>query len=65
MNYFFEIKGWANKEKEFYKKNKIIYSRFTKPAKELLYLCDNNLEEAKECIKKVENCGLKKDLKNA
>jgi len=53
VNYFFELKGWANKDKDFYRKKKIIYARFTRPAKELVYLCDNDLEEAKFCLKKV------------
>jgi hypothetical protein len=40
VNYYFELKGWANKGKEFYGKHNIVYGRFTKPAKELLDLCD-------------------------
>lgn len=51
VNYFFELKGWANKEKSFYKKNKIVYSRFTRPAKELLELCEGNQELAKKKLK--------------
>lgn len=62
VNYFFELKGWADKDKEFYQKKKIIYSRFTRPAKELLYLCEDNLEEAKECLKKVANWAMSREL---
>ncbi len=62
VNYFFELKGWANKEKEFYKKKRIIYSRFVKPAKELLYLCDNDLEEAKHCLKKLADWAISREL---
>ena len=62
VNYFFELKGWADKEKGFYKKNKIIYSRFTKPAKELLELCDNDLLEAKDCLKKLSDWAISRDL---
>ena len=62
VNYFFELKGWANKEKEFYKKKKIIYSRFVKPAKELLYLCDNDLGEAKHCLKKLSDWAISRKL---
>jgi len=53
VNYFFELKGWANKDKDFYKKKKIIYGRFTSSSKQLLYLCENDLEEAKKCLSKV------------
>jgi len=62
VNYFFELKGWANKDKEFYQKNKIIYARFTKPAKELLELCDGNLDEAKECLDKISTWAKSHDL---
>lgn len=62
INYFFELKGWANKEKDFYGKNKIIYGRYTKPSKDLLGLCDNNLEEAKLCIKKIADWAISRDL---
>ena len=51
VNYFFEIKGWANKEKSFYSKNKILYGRYTKPARELLILTDNDLTQIKKRIK--------------
>jgi len=62
VNYFFELKGWADKESSFYKKNKIIYSRFTKPAKELLELCDNDVSEAKDCLKKLADWAISRDL---
>ena len=38
VNRFFELKDWANKPKEFYQNNKIIYGRHVKPAKQLLEL---------------------------
>ena len=50
VSYFFELKGWANKSKEYYKKNKIVYARYVKAAKELYFLCDNDIEEAKKCL---------------
>ena len=62
VNYFFELKGWDNKSKEFYAKNKIIYGRYTKPAKELLFLCDNNLNEARECLDKLSKWAISHDL---
>jgi hypothetical protein len=62
VNYFFELKGWANKDKDFYKKKKIIYARFLRPAKELLELCDGNLEEAKECLDKISKWATSHDL---
>lgn len=53
ITYFFESKGLGLKElKENAKKRKIIYSRFTKPAKQLLELA-GNIEKAKQAIKTV------------
>lgn len=49
VNYFYELKNWDYKDKKY----KSIYSRYTKPAKELLELCDGNIKEAQFCIKKV------------
>jgi len=54
VDYFFELKGWANKDKDFYKKKKIIYGRFTSSSKQLLYLCDDDLHEAKSCLNKIK-----------
>jgi len=62
VNYFFQLKGWDNKGKDFYKKNKIIYARFTKPAKELLELCDKDLKEAKNCLDKIYKWASSRDL---
>lgn len=53
VNFFFELKGWANKDKSFYKNQKIIYARFLRPAKDLLTLCEGNLEEVKVCLSRV------------
>lgn len=51
--YFFKSKGLSLQElKENAKKRKIIYSRFTKPAKQLLELA-GTIEKAKEAIDKV------------
>jgi len=53
VTYFFESKGLGLKElKENAKKRKIVYSRFTKPAKQLLDLA-GSINKAKEAIKKV------------
>ncbi len=53
ITYFFESKGLSLQElKENAKKRKIIYSRFTKPARQLLDL-SGSTEKAKEAIKKV------------
>jgi len=62
VNYFFELKGWADKDKSFYQKRKIIYSRFTRPAKELLNLCEQDLEEAKQCLKKIADWADSREL---
>ena len=55
VDYYFELRGWANLPKEEYKKRDIIYGRFTRPAKQLLILCDGDLEKAKyllDCLKR-------------
>jgi len=62
VNYFFELKGWANKEKNFYKKQKIVYARFLRPAKELLYLCDGVLKDAQDCLDKVSKWATSREL---
>lgn len=54
VNYYYELKGWGNKDKSFYKENEIVYGRAAKPAKQLLELCEGNLEEAKLCLSKVK-----------
>ena len=57
-NYFFELKGWDYKDKT----QKIVYSRFTRPAKDLLSLCDQNIEEAKSCLKKLSEWAISREL---
>ncbi len=53
VTHYFESKGLGLKElKENAKKRKIIYSRFTKPAKQLLELA-GSVEKAKQAITKV------------
>lgn len=55
VDYYFELRGWANLPKDEYKKRKIIYGRFTRPAKQLLILCDHDLDKAKyllDCVKR-------------
>lgn len=62
VNYFFELKGWANKEKEFYSANDIRYAHHAKRAKELLDLCEGDIIEAKECIRKMSEWALSHEL---
>jgi len=53
VTYYFETKGLSlNNLKENARKKKIIYSRFTKPAKQLLVLA-GSIEKAKESMSKV------------
>jgi NAD-dependent DNA ligase len=53
ITHYFETKGLSlGKLKENARKKKIIYSRFTKPAKQLLILA-GSIEKAKEAIDKV------------
>jgi DNA-binding PadR family transcriptional regulator len=46
VNHFFTLKGWKDFKKEDFKKMNIIYSRYTKPAKDLLELCDGDTTSA-------------------
>ena len=62
INYYFKLKGWDYKEKEFYIKRKIIYARFTRPAKDLLKLCDQNVELAKTKLDKISKWANEKGL---
>ncbi len=55
VDYFLMLRGWANLPKEEYKKRNIIYGRFTRPAKHLLILTDQNIDRAKyllDCVKR-------------
>jgi len=53
VNYYFFSKGWTlDKIKKDAKKKKIIYSRYTRPAKQLLEL-SGSVKKAKEAIDKV------------
>ncbi len=62
ITYFFETKGVSLEElKKNAKKRKIIYSRFTKPAKQLLELA-GSVEKAKKAIKKVADWAKSRNL---
>lgn len=52
VEYFYELKGWDYEDKEFLKENKIVFGRHLNPAKNLLILCDNNFDKAKELLNK-------------
>lgn len=62
VNHYFFSKGLALDEiKENAKKRKIIYSRFTRPAKQLLDLA-GSIEKAKEAIDKVAEWAKSRNL---
>jgi hypothetical protein len=62
VNHFFYTKGFSLDEiKESAKKKKIIYSRFTRPAKELIDLA-GSLDKAKEAMTTVANWAKSRDL---
>ena len=62
VNHFFHTKGLTLEEiKENARKRKIIYSRFTRPAKQLLELAGNK-EKAKKAIDTVANWAKSRDL---
>ena len=62
VTFYFKTKGLSlNELKENAKKRKIVYSRFTKPAKQLLELA-GSVERAKEAITKVARWAQSRDL---
>lgn len=62
ITFYFQTKGLALGEiKRDAKKRKIIYSRYTKPAKQLLELAGST-EKAKQAIKKVADWAQSRDL---
>jgi len=62
VNHYFYTKGLTlEKIKKNAKKKKIIYSRFTKPAKQLLELA-GSIKKAKEAIDKVANWAKSRNL---
>jgi len=62
VTYYFETKGISLEQlKRDSKKRKIIYSRFTKPAQELLVL-SGSVNKAKEAIKKVAEWAKSRNL---
>jgi hypothetical protein len=62
VNYYFYTKGYSLEQiKEDAKKKKIIYSRFTRPAKQLLDLA-GSVEKAKEAINIVADWARSRDL---
>ena len=62
VNFYFETKGLTLEQiKEDAKKRKIIYSRFTKPAKQLIDLAGSP-QEAIEAIRKVADWGSRGNL---
>jgi DNA polymerase/3'-5' exonuclease PolX len=62
ITHFFETKGVSLQElKENAKKRKIIYSRFTKPAKQLLELA-GSIDKAEEAISKVAEWAKSRNL---
>lgn len=62
INYYFQTKGISTEElKANAKKKKIIYARYTKPAKDLLQLADS-LQKAKAAINKVAQWAKSRNL---
>jgi hypothetical protein len=58
VNHFFSLKGWDVKDNT----KKAIYSRFVRPAKELLNLCDDDILEAQNCLDKIATWAKSRDL---
>lgn len=63
ITFYFETKGLSLQEvKRDAKKRKIIYSRYTKAAKQLLELSDGSVEKAKKAIKTVADWARSREL---
>jgi phage replication O-like protein O len=45
--HYFLLRGWSQFSKEDFAKKRILYARFVKPGKDLLEMCDGNVQEAK------------------
>lgn len=54
VNFYFELKGWDDMPKEFYKEEKISYGRNVKAAKDLFELCENDLQKAKDFLERLK-----------
>ena len=55
VDFFYSLKGWDGQDKNFYKKNNIRYERYVSPAKDLLILCDNDVDKCKDYLQKIRN----------
>jgi hypothetical protein len=53
-DYYLECKNWDYQEPKFYKKNNISYARNCKGAKQILELCDSNLDKSKQMVDKTK-----------
>jgi len=63
VTFYFQTKGLSLQEiKRDAKKKKIIYSRYTKPAKQLLELADGSVEKAKKAIRTVADWANSRNL---
>ena len=60
IKFFFELKGWEYKEGD--KQSQIVFRRYLRSAGDLLVLCDNDLSESKECLKKVGDWAKDREL---
>lgn len=59
IHHFFSLKEWKY---DGSKKSQVVFARYLKSAKDLLYLCDGELEEAKECLNKLGKWAKSREL---
>lgn len=59
IHYFYELKGWKYKSTPAQQN---LFRRYLRPAKELLELCEGSLTESKECIKKLADWAISREL---
>lgn len=55
VNYYYELTDMADMGAEWYKEHNIVYSRYCRPAKDLLELCDGDIEKAKNMMERVKD----------
>jgi hypothetical protein len=56
VEYFFSLKGWSSKD------NGIVFKRYLRPAKDVLTLCEDDVQEAKFCLDKVSEWAKSREL---
>ena len=62
VNVYYEIRGWDNKPKRFYKKKERSYPKLASEAKKLYQACGENLDDAIWALDKMKYLAQKGDF---